>query len=178
MLRCEYGDYSELRFVFLRVLDFLHVPGCFRSVVTYSTSNQYQKASYLRANDSDALNDFVCFTTRCHQWDEVAEWLRRWTANPFPSGSVGSNPILVAYFFLHSPKICFLFGLHGCSSSRTHSRASHCWFYKRELLSHHQWRTEYLGGAQKLLGNDLAASLIQPTLHRLQRCSHQVNRKM
>ena len=31
--------------------------------------------------------------------DEVAEWLRRWTANPFPSGSVGSNPILVECFF-------------------------------------------------------------------------------
>ena len=30
--------------------------------------------------------------------DKVAEWLRRWTANPFPSGSVGSNPILVEYF--------------------------------------------------------------------------------
>ena len=30
--------------------------------------------------------------------DKVAEWLRRWTANPFPSGSVGSNPILVDTF--------------------------------------------------------------------------------
>ena len=27
--------------------------------------------------------------------DKVAEWLRRWTANPFPYGSMGSNPILV-----------------------------------------------------------------------------------
>ena len=32
--------------------------------------------------------------------DKVAEWLRRWTANPFPSGSVGSNPILVDSFYL------------------------------------------------------------------------------
>ena len=31
--------------------------------------------------------------------DKVAEWLRRWTANPFPSGSVGSNPILVDILF-------------------------------------------------------------------------------
>ena len=30
--------------------------------------------------------------------DEVAEWLRRWTANPLGSARVGSNPILVVYF--------------------------------------------------------------------------------
>ena len=30
--------------------------------------------------------------------DEVAEWLRRWTANPLGSASVGSNPILVDEF--------------------------------------------------------------------------------
>jgi hypothetical protein len=28
-------------------------------------------------------------------WDEVAEWLRRWTANPLCFARVGSNPILV-----------------------------------------------------------------------------------
>ncbi|KAH0554168.1 hypothetical protein KQX54_008143 [Cotesia glomerata] len=33
-----------------------------------------------------------------HQ-DEVAEWLRRWTANPMCSARVGSNPILVGVFF-------------------------------------------------------------------------------
>ena len=34
-----------------------------------------------------------------HSWkDEVAEWLRRWTANPLCSARVGSNPILVEYF--------------------------------------------------------------------------------
>ena len=27
--------------------------------------------------------------------DKVAEWLRRWTANPMCSARVGSNPILV-----------------------------------------------------------------------------------
>ena len=31
--------------------------------------------------------------------DEVAEWLRRWTANPLGSARVGSNPILVEEFF-------------------------------------------------------------------------------
>ena len=29
------------------------------------------------------------------EYDEVAEWLRRWTANPLCSIHVGSNPILV-----------------------------------------------------------------------------------
>ena len=32
--------------------------------------------------------------------DEVAEWLRRWTANPLGSARVGSNPILVEIFLL------------------------------------------------------------------------------
>ena len=29
----------------------------------------------------------------------MAEWLRRWTANPLCSARVGSNPILVEFFF-------------------------------------------------------------------------------
>ena len=32
--------------------------------------------------------------------DEVAEWLRRWTANPLCSARVGSNPILVGNLYL------------------------------------------------------------------------------
>ena len=32
--------------------------------------------------------------------DEVAEWLRRWTANPMGSARVGSNPILVEFFLV------------------------------------------------------------------------------
>ena len=32
--------------------------------------------------------------------DEVAEWLRRWTANPMGSARVGSNPILVVSLFI------------------------------------------------------------------------------
>ena len=34
------------------------------------------------------------YKSSCH--DEVAEWLRRWTANPLGSARVGSNPIFVA----------------------------------------------------------------------------------
>ena len=33
------------------------------------------------------------------QHDEVAEWLRRWTANPMGSARVGSNPIFVVNLF-------------------------------------------------------------------------------
>ena len=36
--------------------------------------------------------------------DEVAEWLRRWTANPLCSARVGSNPILVDWSFAASEK--------------------------------------------------------------------------
>ena len=32
--------------------------------------------------------------------DEVAEWLRRWTANPMCSARVGSNPILVEEMYV------------------------------------------------------------------------------
>ena len=35
--------------------------------------------------------------------DEVAEWLRRWTANPLGSARVGSNPIFVGGNFFPSP---------------------------------------------------------------------------
>ena len=35
----------------------------------------------------------------CCLHDEVAEWLRRWTANPLCSARVGSNPILVEGVF-------------------------------------------------------------------------------
>ena len=38
--------------------------------------------------------------------DKVAEWLRRWTANPMGSARVGSNPILVESFYaLESSKV-------------------------------------------------------------------------
>ena len=46
------------------------------------------------------ISDISILTSPHHQmlWevqDEVAEWLRRWTANPLGSARVGSNPILV-----------------------------------------------------------------------------------
>ena len=44
---------------------------------------------------SDLLHQYSCVT---NPGDEVAEWLRRWTANPMGSARVGSNPILVVTF--------------------------------------------------------------------------------
>ena len=35
----------------------------------------------------------------------MAEWLRRWTANPMGSARVGSNPILVDNHFWFAPKV-------------------------------------------------------------------------
>ncbi len=43
---------------------------------------------------------FCQLETRLRMQDEVAEWLRRWTANPMGSARVGSNPILVGKFLL------------------------------------------------------------------------------
>ena len=40
--------------------------------------------------------------------DEVAEWLRRWTANPMGSARVGSNPILVGTFYNASLTLAFI----------------------------------------------------------------------
>ena len=42
---------------------------------------------------------FHPYSWRIYYNDEVAEWLRRWTANPMGSARVGSNPILVDNFF-------------------------------------------------------------------------------
>ena len=34
--------------------------------------------------------------------DQMAEWLRRWTANPLGSARAGSNPVLVVVFRFYS----------------------------------------------------------------------------
>ena len=46
----------------------------------------------------------LCIFNVSHQPDKVAEWLRRWTANPLCSARVGSNPILVEFFFFTTSK--------------------------------------------------------------------------
>ena len=52
---------------------------------------------------------FILNCSVLKQQDEVAEWLRRWTANPLGSARVGSNPILVDVFYLH---ICSYEGVY------------------------------------------------------------------
>ena len=54
---------------------------------------------------NDCTNDIIihCLSTFLilqSLSDEVAEWLRRWTANPMGSARVGSNPIFVEIFFV------------------------------------------------------------------------------
>ena len=44
---------------------------------------------------SNQIPGFKNELTNARTQDEVAEWLRRWTANPLGSARVGSNPILV-----------------------------------------------------------------------------------
>ena len=44
------------------------------------------------------LHGNIFFSEMITEVDEVAEWLRRWTANPMGSARVGSNPILVEFF--------------------------------------------------------------------------------
>ena len=65
-----------------------HTPRPTSRYVTAS-KNQFVSIPYL-----GGLNGFQ--PSICQ--DEVAEWLRRWTANPMCSARVGSNPILVDFF--------------------------------------------------------------------------------
>ena len=72
----------------------------------------------------------VVFSHSAHQLviggraDEVAEWLRRWTANPLCSARVGSNPILVGRSFL-----CCTRRMHSDSARTCSARplGSVCW---------------------------------------------------
>ncbi len=59
------------------------------------------KCQYVKAAERNVCLSDMTPTTFVS--DEVAEWLRRWTANPMCSARVGSNPILVEMFF------CFFF---------------------------------------------------------------------
>ena len=43
------------------------------------------------------MTEIIIYRLIYETYDEVVEWLRRWTANPLGSGRVGSNPILVVY---------------------------------------------------------------------------------
>ena len=66
------------------------IPGMGKS---FSSAGRNQGALSHRPNHTSC-------STRGLTGDEVAEWLRRWTANPMCSARVGSNPILVGSLFL------------------------------------------------------------------------------
>ena len=61
--------------------------------------------------------------------DEVAEWLRRWTANPMGSARVGSNPILVVIFFFFF--LFFYVTLHVNISNALINNLSYCMLYSK-----------------------------------------------
>ena len=48
----------------------------------------------VKPTEEDTAWEYL-FDSHKTEVDEVAEWLRRWTANPMGSARVGSNPILV-----------------------------------------------------------------------------------
>ena len=53
----------------------------------------------MQINYYESIQMKYCFQAKNPDMeDEVAEWLRRWTANPLGSARVGSNPILVDAF--------------------------------------------------------------------------------
>ena len=62
-------------------------------------SLHFYRIENCKSRDRSICIKCVCVCRGVHE-DEVAEWLRRWTANPLGSARVGSNPILVVYFFL------------------------------------------------------------------------------
>ena len=74
--------------------------------------------------------------------DTVAEWLRRWTANPMCSARVGSNPIGVVLFFQKTTDQCMISQAHGWLKF---SSSQQIWFlgfkydnFKHELIDSNQ----------------------------------------
>ena len=75
----------------------------YNNIYIHLTENCYFNTFFIILSVNSAVVEKTAFLEK--YGDKVAEWLRRWTANPFPSGSVGSNPILVESF-LSSKHIC------------------------------------------------------------------------
>jgi hypothetical protein len=69
--------------------------------------------------------------------DEVAEWLRRWTANPMCSARVGSNPILVDIFCGGYSAGCLVLGCAVQNAWKTKLQGSQKEFRYRELNPGH-----------------------------------------
>ncbi len=90
----------------------MHVPNIvFRTHTAVKISPRYSQPtihvldaskSVVVVSEQIEIKVHYTHTTYGDNCDEVAEWLRRWTANPLCSARVGSNPILVAFFFFFS----------------------------------------------------------------------------
>ena len=63
-----------------------------KQLTTITISNLSKKIE----NQCD--HPFIYYFVFVRLYGEVAEWLRRWTANPLGSARVGSNPILVGFY--------------------------------------------------------------------------------
>ena len=75
------------------------------------------------------MNNLRCVCDIVKTRDEVAEWLRRWTANPLCSARVGSNPTLVVLwiFFFFFPSNSIQGALHVLLMPPTMSVIVHDW---------------------------------------------------
>lgn len=89
---------SQFLLMLLLLLGFfgLHIFFLSRSLRTSQVSTTAPSERYIVARRLKIWSSHVTLLA-CS--DEVAEWLRRWTANPLCSARVGSNPILVVCSF-------------------------------------------------------------------------------
>ena len=106
---------SAFRLTYNMVLNLLRVEEINPEYMLERSFFQFQNNSSIPSLEKS--REFFCarlFMGRCnlvfpYKQDKVAEWLRRWTANPLCSARVGSNPILVEVFlFFYFPylRIC------------------------------------------------------------------------
>ena len=83
---CDRGDVNDVYTDNNEVYIYLALTMMKETKICYFTKHTNKKTVKcpLLANNTQSVS-----------MDEVAEWLRRWTANPMCSARVGSNPILV-----------------------------------------------------------------------------------
>ena len=85
---------SRVKLRLRKLLSISNLFGTFcKIIVFFCICETVFKVTILKNNLSTLICDIIVIV------DEVAEWLRRWTANPLCSARVGSNPILVDNFF-------------------------------------------------------------------------------
>ena len=89
-----YFDLLKLNFT-IKILKLLIISYTnFNIIFTFKAKLKLRQDLSLKNFDSF---QFIFFTKLLRTADGVAEWLRRWTANPLCSARVGSNPISVVF---------------------------------------------------------------------------------